>query len=131
MSTSPARRARTVEETNLETRSRRSCALCGTSVIWARIKGPAKSGRRAYIPFPVERCAAGQGNVALTLPLFAFPDGKALLAELVLNGTTYRSHRDHCPGTPPRLPAAPASFSAASFDGKKRIAPPAPRRNRR
>jgi hypothetical protein len=124
-----------VEETILETRSRRTCTRCGLSVIWARIKAPPKSGGRAYVPFPVERCAAGTGNVALGLPLFAFPDGEALLAEIVDNGTTYRSHRDHCPGPllGPSTPAtAPASFSAANFGGKKDrpTTPPARRRTR-
>jgi hypothetical protein len=124
-----------VEETILETRARRSCALCNASVIWARIKAAPKSGGRAYVPFPVERCDAGAGDIALTLPLFKFPDGEALLAELVDNGTTYRSHRDHCPGRPPASPGpapatTPASFSAANFGGKKAprtITPPARR----
>lgn len=107
-----------MEETILETRARSSCALCKASVIWARIKAPPKSGGRAYVPFPVERCAAGTGDVALTLPMFPFPDGEALLAEVVGNGTTYRSHRDHCPEKPPASTPAP-SFSAANFGGKK------------
>jgi hypothetical protein len=123
-----------VEETILETRSRRTCDRCGLSVIWARIKAPPRSGGRAFVPFPVERCAPGTGNVALDLPLFTFPDGEALLAEIVNNGTTYRSHRDHCPGPlGPTSPAqAPASFSAANFGRKKDRpkTPPARRRTR-
>ena len=38
----------------------------------------------------VERCELGAGNVALS-PLL-FPDGRAPLAELVSNGTSYRAH---------------------------------------
>lgn len=127
-----------MEETILEQRSRRTCALCKASVIWARIKAPPKSGGRAYVPFPVERCAPGAGNVALVLPMFRFPDGEAFLAEIVSNATTYRPHRDHCPGRPPApgptapAPAPPASFSAANFGGKKAppTTPPARRRSR-
>jgi hypothetical protein len=125
-----------VDETPLETRSRRTCALCHASVIWARIKAPPKSGGRAYVPFPVERCEAGRGDIALELPLFRFPDGEALLAQVVNNGTTYRSHRDHCPGRPPSSPGpttttTPAAFSAASFDKKSPTTNPTPSRRPR
>jgi hypothetical protein len=125
-----------VEETIAEVRSRRTCALCKASVIWARIKAPPKSGGRAFVPFPVERCEAGRGDIALTLPLVKFPDGEALLAERVTNGTTYRSHRDHCPGHAPTSPApAPprSSFSADNFGRKqppRSTTPPARRRPR-
>lgn len=140
---STVRRFRYVEESIIEIRSRGTCALCKAEVIWARIKAtPARSGGRAYVPFPVERCAAGEGDIALGLPLFAFPDGAALLAEYVNQRTTYRSHRDHCPEQPkPKHPTTPApttpapsprqrSFSAANFGGKKVRKPTTPRRRR-
>lgn len=122
-----------MEETIVETRARAACALCKASVIWARIKAPPKSGGRAYVPFPVERCPAGAGDIALGLPLFPFPDGKALLAERVTNGTGYRSHRDHCPGVPTSpgpTTTTPASFSAANF-GRKKIPQPTTQSRRR
>lgn len=104
-----------------------TCHLCRAPVIWARIRGPSRSGRRAYLPFPVERCPPGTaGNIALTAGLFL--DGQAPLAEEVSVATAYRSHRDNCPALPPKpkqaTPATPAtpprSFSAQSFTTKKR-----------
>lgn len=59
----------------------------------------------------------------MTLPMFSFPDGDSPLAEIVCNGTAYRSHRDHCPGRPTAAPA----FSAAAFPKKS----PEPKPTRR
>jgi len=102
-----------------------TCPYCRRPVIWARVKGPRRGGKRFHVPFPIERCAPGTGNYALSVGFF-FQEGVAQLAELVAIGTSYRSHRDNCPALPaktktPAPPAAPPrAFSADSFATKKR-----------
>ena len=105
-------------------RKKKVCPLCQTEVIWAQIAGPRRQGGRAFIPIPIERVAAGTGDVALTMGLFVH--GEAPLAEKVSIGTGYRMHREHCPALVKSAPtsnpraAAPKSFSAANFsNGKK------------
>jgi hypothetical protein len=56
-------------------------------VIWCSVV----EGKRTRT-VAIESCQPGRGNVALVFGLF----GGAPLAELVVNGTAYRSHREHC-----------------------------------
>lgn len=109
-----------------------TCYLCGAEgIIWARFRPKrVRRGGRAFVPFPVERCEPGTGNVALSSGLFrdfrGTPDGAVPLAEIVATGTSYRAHREHCSAltktkTPVATPPAPApsAFSASSFSRKK------------
>jgi hypothetical protein len=108
----------------LPTANRRpdTCPFCRLEVIWARFRPPkVRSGGRAFVPFPVEACAPGTGNIALTTALFTDFRGQSgggapPLAELVSNGTGYRSHRDHCP----KAPAPPKAFSATSLPSDRK-----------
>jgi hypothetical protein len=98
-----------------------TCPWCRCSVIWARIRSPRpRGGGRTFVPFVVEKCAEGDGNIALSIGLFH--EGEAPLAQVVAIGTTYRSHRDNCPGLPPKTKLAatsPAAHSAKSFNRKR------------
>ncbi len=64
---------------------------------------------------PIESCAKGRGNVALSAGMFAAA-GDLPFVSVVSNGTRYRLHRQHCRGTAAGAP----SFSAVAFKRKAR-----------
>jgi hypothetical protein len=90
-----------------------TCPFCRRPVIWARLHVDARRGERSDVSYAVERCEPGTGDIALTMGLFL--DGARPRAEFVSNGTSYRSHRPHCP-TFPREQA----FTAATRPRKQR-----------
>jgi hypothetical protein len=79
------------------------CQLCQAPIIVARIA----AGRTGYKSIMLERCAEGAGRIAIFPTLFA--EVGPLLAEEVVNGTSFRPHQGHC-GRP--------SHSAGSFKRK-------------
>jgi len=79
------------------------CYKCQGAVIWGRIK----DGRH-FKPIAIERCADGDGHMAIFPTLFA--DGASPIVEEVVNGTGYRRHEPHCPG--------PRSFAGTARDRK-------------
>jgi hypothetical protein len=86
------------------------CPYCRRAVIWAQVR----DGRRGKLkPISIETCSPGLGNVALAPSLF--DDGQAPVAELVSNGTAYRSHRDHCTAT-----VIPSRSFSSVREGKQR-----------
>ena len=103
------------------------CAFCKKRVIWARIKPATQKQRgRRLVPFPVDECEPGTGNIALTKGLFEL-DGQTPLAEVVTNGTNYRSHRDHCP----TMPKKPAPAAAGAGGARKSFTSTAPQKKSR
>lgn len=86
-----------------------TCPMCRRAVIWGRIE---QGGGRVTL-VPIETCAEGRGNVALSPGMFAAP-GELLFVSVVSNGTRYRMHRQHCTGTAAGAPP----FSAVAFNRK-------------
>jgi hypothetical protein len=85
-------------------------------VIWAR----QKVGSRATL-IAVETCQEGQGDLALSVPMFEPPG--AFVAEKVGNRTKYRGHRDHCPAAEKgRAVLCGGAFSAGGGRRKERPA---------
>lgn len=91
-------------ETSSDSFRPKACPACRKAVIWARFK----DGNLATL-IPVETCAPGKGDIALSQVMFGKPGDMMEAQQVDGVRTKYRSHRDHCPKG--RTAALGGSFS--------------------